>query len=156
MGLKGCIVRNSISRFEYKKLLSSFERNGIKLERISLNEAHWHIQYGLRIARAVGTHIPREFLKYDHILGDYKRVQVSGSLYKCFLCGKGELPEHIVEFIKKITREDMEEGLCGTEDETHIIFVCQSCEEEIAQYKFKNILKERFGIEMEEIEHVRE
>ncbi len=54
-------------------------------------------------------------------------VKVEGSLYKCFKCGKGELSNDEVEFIKVITRNDVVAGVCGTMAETMVYFVCDEC-----------------------------
>lgn len=143
MGLKDVIVHDPITRFQYKILLTDYTRNLSELERISLEEAYWHIQYGLRIARAVGTCIPKEFFKNSNIIGNYSQVQVMGSLYKCYECEKGELSEDIIEEIKNITKEDMKNGVCGTESETLVFFTCQTCQEknlpeEIESYQIEN------------------
>ncbi|MFQ6137386.1 MAG: hypothetical protein ACE5PM_09445, partial [Candidatus Hydrothermarchaeales archaeon] len=59
--------------------------------------------------------------------GDMDGIEVGGSLYKCFECGKGELSEEVVETIKEVTRRDMRSGVCGTPEETMIFFVCEDC-----------------------------
>ncbi len=90
-------------------------------------EALWAIKYGLKIANEVKTCIPKEFEEYKYILGDMESIKVEGSLYKCFKCGKGELPEDVVETIKEVTRHDMTMGICGTPSETMIYFLCDEC-----------------------------
>ena len=40
------------------------------------------------------------------------------------------MPDEIVEQIKEVTRHDVAAGVCGTEKETMIYFVCDKCKRE--------------------------
>ncbi|MBD3227140.1 MAG: hypothetical protein GF329_03045 [Candidatus Lokiarchaeota archaeon] len=76
-------------------------------------------------------------------------VKISGSLYKCFRCEKGELSEKEVKIIKEITKNDMNNNVCGTEMETEIFFVCQNCKDRISQNQDKNMLELGSGDDLE-------
>lgn len=122
MGLKDCYGSHSISKTKFHGFLS---RNPFM--DISLDECKKIIKRGLLIAKELGLREPEEFDRFKHIVGDLDDVEVTGSLYKCFECGKGDLPDETVEFIKDVTKHDMERGLCGREGETMIFFVCERC-----------------------------
>ncbi len=48
--------------------------------------------------------------KYKKCCLDMDNIEISGSIYKCFKCGEGDLSDEVVEIIKKVTRQDMEKG----------------------------------------------
>ncbi len=129
MGLKDGYGSHKITKQDFqKKVIAGLNRAGGYTE-ISLPEALWIIKYGLRIAKEVNTRIPREFEEFKYILGDMTAIKAEGSLYKCFKCGKGELSDDDVKFIKDVTRHDTAEGVCGTMAETMIYFVCDECKQ---------------------------
>lgn len=122
MGLKDCFGGYDVSKTVFHKAVSS-----LPLVDANLDECKKLIKRGLLIAKEVGTKTPKEFDRLKAIIGKLDKVQVGGSLYKCFKCGKGDLSDEKVEYIKKVTREDMNRGVCGTPNETMIYFVCNEC-----------------------------
>jgi hypothetical protein len=127
MGLKNCFGSHNITKNDFqKKLIKNWGRL-TNFGDITLSDALWYIKYGLRIAKEVKTDIPWEFDEYKYILGNMDSVKVEGSLYKCFKCGKGELPEDVVEMIKEVTLHDMSAHVCGTPAESMIYFTCDKC-----------------------------
>lgn len=141
MGLKECHGSHGAAKLEFHNMLKQMEEAG-GFEEITLKEAVWHVKHGLRIANALGTSVPREFWEFKYVLGDMEAVEVGGSLYKCFNCGKGELSEEVVEAIKKVTRRDVEAGVCGTPEETPIFFTCKECKGELSEVNVKEYLAE--------------
>ncbi len=137
MGLKDCFGSRHVSkaRFEAEMRRGSFIKG-------DLDECKWIIKNGLRIAKEVGTKIPKDFDELKDIIGDLDGVHVTGSLYKCFNCGKGDLPDDVVEYIKEVTHHDMASGVCGTPDETMIFFPCDECKN-----KSRDETEESFEIE---------
>ncbi len=89
--------------------------------------------------------IPGEFEEFSYILGDLDSVEVTGSLYKCFKCGKEDLSDEIVEQIKEVTLDDVAAGVCGTEDETRIYFVCDKCKRKEEMRKMRRARRMRRG-----------
>lgn len=55
------------------------------------------------------------------------KIQVSGSIYKCFSCEQGELKQDEVEEILKIAKEEIETAQFGKKDEKQYYFVCDEC-----------------------------
>jgi len=123
MGLKDCFGNYDISKREFNKLVARMPQYADA----DIDECKEIIKRGIIIAETLSLKIPREFREFKHILGDLDKVEVKGSLYKCFECGKGDLPDEIVEQIKEVTLRDVAAGVCGTEDETMIFFVCDKC-----------------------------
>lgn len=125
MGLKGCFGSRNISKGRfYKEVVGDMNAELIEG---NLYECKWVIKQGLRIAEAVGTKMPEEFYEFKDIVGSLDNINITGSLYKCYKCGKGELSDKYVDSIKKITYHDMARGVCGTPDETAMFFVCDEC-----------------------------
>ena len=124
MGLKDCFGEHDLSKKEFGKLVAM---QPDYCADANLNECKEIIKRGILIAETLGLRIPREFREFKYILGDLDTVEVTGSLYKCFECGKGDLPDEIVEQIKEVTLHDVAAGVCGTEDETMLYFVCDKC-----------------------------
>lgn len=127
MGLKDCAGADNTSKSDFHQMLSFADAERLGYENISLEEALWMVKHGLRIAKEVGTPTPKEFKKFKYILGDMSNVEVRGSLYKCYKCGKGELSSDIVEEIKEVTKHDTKRGICGTPKEIIIYFMCENC-----------------------------
>jgi hypothetical protein len=123
MGLKDCFGNYDISKREFNKLVARMPQYADA----DIEECKEIVKRGILIAETLGLKIPRDFRKFKHILGDLDKVEVTGSLYKCFECGKGDLPDEIVEQIKEVTLRDVAAGVCGTEGETMIFFVCDKC-----------------------------
>jgi len=126
MGLKDCFGEHDIPKKEFDKLVAMQP----DYADANLNECKEIIKRGILIAETLGLRIPREFREFKYILGNLDNVEVTGSLYKCFECGKGDLPDEIVEQIKEVTLHDVAAGVCGTEDETMLYFVCDKCKGE--------------------------
>jgi len=129
MGLKDCFGSNDISKLDFHNTIRRHELNMFYTD-CGLVEAQWLVKRGLRITGELGFSLPEEYGRLKHILGDMNDVDVGGSLYKCFSCGEGELPEEKVETIKAIAALDAAAGVCGTPDETPIYLMCEECEEE--------------------------
>jgi len=123
MGLKDCFGEQDISKKDFNRLIAR-QPHYVDAD---INKCKEIIKRGILVAETLGLKIPREFRELKHILGDLDKVEVTGSLYKCFECGKGDLPDEIVELIKEVTLHDVAAGVCGTEDETMIFFVCDKC-----------------------------
>ena len=140
MGLKDCFGGGSISKKGFDAVIRRAPKDFINAD---LNECKWIIKQGLRIAEAVGTRIPREFYELKGIIGGMDNIQITGSLYKCYGCGKGELSDVAVDYIKKVTCHDIALGVCGTPDETRIVVVCDEC-------KKKNTSDDELNEELEE------
>ena len=123
-GLKDCFGECDLSKKEFDKLVAM---QPDYCADANLNECKEITKRGILIAETLGLRIPREFREFKYILSDLDTVEVTGSLYKCFECGKGDLPDEIVERIKEVTLHDVAAGVCGTEDETMLCFVCDKC-----------------------------
>jgi len=127
MGLKNCFGSHNITMQDFQRQVL-VRVGGMKmLAEIDLSQAQWAIKYGLRIANEVNTRIPKEFEEFKYILGNMDDIKVDGSLYKCYKCGKGELSDEEVEYIKKVTETDVAAGTCGTPLETILFFICDKC-----------------------------
>ncbi|MBD3227829.1 MAG: hypothetical protein GF329_06545 [Candidatus Lokiarchaeota archaeon] len=74
MGLKDCIIYDFKSKITYRRFISKFIKADFNLERIKLAEAYWHIQHDLRIAKSVGTEIPKVFLNNKYLIGNYESL----------------------------------------------------------------------------------
>ena len=125
-GLKDCFGGYDISKERFQSMLDSMSVDAEFVD-ASLYECKDLIKRGLLIAEEVGTRIPKEFDRFKNILGGLDDIQLTGSVYKCFECGINDLSDEIVEIIKEVTREDVRRGVCGTEKETKIYFVCDEC-----------------------------
>lgn len=126
MGLKDCFGSHDISKLEFYNRVKGAD---VPYVDYGLEEALWLIKLGLRIAGKVGTPVPAEFKEFGYILGDMDGIEVGGSLYKCFRCGRGELTDGEVEEIKEVAKQDMDAGVCGTPEETMVYFTCIDCKE---------------------------
>lgn len=126
MGLKDCFGSHDISKKEFNKLVARLPSSYADAD---LNECKEIIKRGILIAETLDLRIPRELREFKHILGDLDKVEVTGSLYKCFECGKGDLSEDVVEQIKEVTLQDIAAGVCGSEGETMLYSVCDKCGE---------------------------
>lgn len=122
MGLKDCYGRFNASEDDLFETL-----NKTDFINVSLDDCKKVIKRGLLITKEVGTKIPKEFGQFKGIIGNLDSIEVSGSLYKCFKCGEGDLSDNVVEVIKKVTIQDMNRGVCGTPEEQMIYFVCNKC-----------------------------
>ncbi len=126
LGLKDCFGRHGMSEWEWKGMLREYKEGGIELLSCSLKDAQRLVKHGLRIAEHVGTPLPPEFDEFSHLV-DLSSVDITGSLYKCFKCGKGELSDEQVAIITQVAREELKTGVAGTPDEEKIYFVCEAC-----------------------------
>jgi len=124
MGLKDCFGSRNLSKKRFDEIIRQMPIDYINAD---LDECNWLIKQGLRIAKAVGARIPGEFYKLKDIIGGLDDIHITGSLYKCYKCGKGELSDEDVGYIKKVTYHDMARGVCGTPGETKIFVVCDAC-----------------------------
>ncbi len=125
MGLKNCFGSRNVSKNRFHR--EAIQNVNAEFIDVGLDECKWTIKQGIRIAEAVGARIPREFYQLKDIVGSLDDVHITGSLYKCYICSKGELSDREINFIKEITHQDMARGVCGTPDETCMIFVCDEC-----------------------------
>jgi len=126
MGLKDCF-----GSYNTPKSMLMREINSDHLPFIEGNfeECKKLIKRGVLIAEEIGTKIPEEFEGFRKIIGDLDNVELTGSLYKCFECGEGDLPEEVIKVIKKTTIEDMKRGICGKEGEIVLHAICDACKE---------------------------
>jgi len=92
-----------------------------------VDECHRLIKKGICIASELGFRLPREYEQFKGIIGDIENIDLTGSLYKCYACGKEDLDEKTICKIKSITLKDVKEGVCGTPNETMVYFVCNKC-----------------------------
>jgi hypothetical protein len=141
MGLKDCFGSDDVSKEEFDKIVA---RQPLFVS-ADLNKCKEIIKRGMLIAETLGLRIPREFEEFKYILGDLDSVEVTGSLYKCFKCGKEDLSDEIVEQIKEVTLDDVAAGVCGTEDETRIYFVCDKCKRKEEMRKMRRARRMRRG-----------
>lgn len=114
--------------FTKDKLQDYIER--LDFSEVTLEECKIHIKRGILIAKSLDLRLPKEYGEYNKIIGNIDSVEVNGSLYKCYLCGKGDLGEEAISKIKEVTLKDVRNGVCGTPDETMIYFVCDKCKED--------------------------
>ncbi|OIQ06290.1 MAG: hypothetical protein AUK59_00400 [Candidatus Altarchaeum sp. CG2_30_32_3053] len=130
IGLKSCFGDKNMSKDKfnshYAYMCGKMQTDFIECD---INEAKWIIKYGLRIANELKLPIPKEFYELKDIIGNLDDVKVEGSLYKCYMCGKNDLPEEAVDCIKDITLHEVERGVCGTPDEIMSLFICEECSE---------------------------
>ncbi len=122
MGLKDCFGGFDVPKKEFNKFAMQ-----AKYVNADLDECKAKIKRGILIAETLGLKLPRDFREFKRILGDLDSIELTGSLYKCFECGKGDLTEEEVEQIKEVTLRDVAAGVCGTEAETMIYFMCDEC-----------------------------
>ncbi len=127
LGLKDCFGRRRMTDKEWNKMLDNYAEQGAELEPLSVEEAKWLVKHGLRIAGEIGTPCPPEFQQFQDIIGNLSSITVDGSLYKCFSCNHIDLPENIVERIKKVAKRELKSGVAGTPDEEFIWFGCAQC-----------------------------
>jgi hypothetical protein len=123
MGLKDCFGSYDIPKKEFNRFVGMQPQYADA----NLDECKEKIKRGILIAETLGLKLPREFSKFKRILGDLDSIELTGSLYKCFDCGKADLTDAEVEAIKEVTLRDVAAGDCGTESETMIYFVCDDC-----------------------------
>lgn len=124
MGLKDCFGSYNASKAIIESLLSKAD-----YVKTDIRECKKLVKRGIRIVEELRLKLPKEFEKYKGIIGNMDDVDVSGSLYKCFSCGEGDLKDEIVRMIKEVTLEDVKRGVCGTPDETMVYFTCDKCKE---------------------------
>lgn len=112
----------------FEEMMERLERNGGGyFHPIEIDEAKWLVAQGLRIADAVGAPSSRHWVK---IVGDIEGVRIAGSLYKCFRCERGELPDEVDGSILSIARDEGRRRVAGTREEQAIYFVCDNCNSE--------------------------
>ncbi len=127
LGLKDSFGQRRMTEKEWNKMLDEYAERGAELDSCSTEEAKWLVKHGLRIAKEIGTPIPPEFQEFQGVIGDLSSITVEGSLYKCFSCTKNDLPENIVERIKKVAKRELKSGAAGTPREEIIWFSCANC-----------------------------
>ncbi|MDG7027495.1 MAG: hypothetical protein JRN16_03690 [Nitrososphaerota archaeon] len=112
----------------FEKMMERLERNGGGyFHPIEIEEAKWLVAQGLRIADAVGTPSSRHWVK---IVGDIEGVRIEGSLYKCFRCERGELPDEVDRRILSVAKDEGRRRVAGTPEEQTLYFVCDNCRSE--------------------------
>ena len=123
LGLKDFSMYNESARSLIRRINA---RDDVEFEEILKADAANLLARGLAIAKEVGTTISVDCQKWLENLG-IPKIILTGSLYKCFLCEKGELPEETVKKILEIAKRELQSGVAGTEEEEMIFFVCDSC-----------------------------
>ena len=141
MGLKDCFGKKDVAKSDFNKIVAQMPQYA----EADLEECKEIIKQGVLITESLGLKIPKGFSECKYILGDLDSVEVTGSLYKCFECGKGNLPDEIVEQIKTVTLHDVAAGSCGTEDETMIYFVCEDCKKVDGKKEKRKMRRKRRG-----------
>jgi hypothetical protein len=128
LGLKESSGNLSIGRDKfdkvYNKMIGGMMEREAYFHPIEIGEAKWLLAQGLRIARAVGTPYPSHWLK---VVGNLTGVQITGSLYKCYRCERGELTESVDDSLVSLAREEGRAGIAGTPEESMVYFVCDRC-----------------------------
>ena len=102
---------------------------GSPIVSIKKEEALELLARGVAIAECIGTPISpkaRKWLEYLNV----KKVKLQGSLYKCYLCGEGDLTEEQVKKIIEVAKKDFYAGVAGTPQETIVGFFCQRCQKQ--------------------------
>ena len=127
VGLKDCYGAMNMSEVRTERFLSKAESSDLSFYPIPLSEAKWLIKEGIRIRDFLGIPIPSKCKKLLPIVGDLESIKITGSIYKCFNCEKGDLDAETDEFIKKIALKEYREGIVGTPDEMEIYFLCDKC-----------------------------
>lgn len=122
MGLKDCFGSYNAPKDIIESLLS-----GADYVETDIQKCKKLVKRGIRIAEELRLKLPKEFKKYKSIIGDIGNIDVGGSLYKCFSCGKEDLGNEEVEMIKDITLKDVKRGVCGMPNETIVYFKCEKC-----------------------------
>ena len=126
-GLKRCFGKFNAKARGLEKIFDGFEKTGTVIRPIAPKEARWIIKEGIRIREFLNLSIPSKCKKLLPIVGDLDSVKITGSIYKCFKCMKGELSPEIDQFIKKVALREIKEGIVGTPDEMRIYFLCDKC-----------------------------
>jgi len=130
LGLKGSFGSFSIRTRKFDRIYNEMIESYSSAEEpsyfspIDVNEAKWLVAQGIRVAEAVETPYSK---RYVPIAGDISHVKISGSLYKCFSCEKGELPPEIDDEILSIARAEGIRSMPGTPREAAIYFECERC-----------------------------
>ena len=123
LGLKDFQVYNESARSLIRRITLV---GNMEFEEITKPDAANFLAQGLTIAREVGTPLSADCKKWLDNLG-IPKIKVTGSLYKCFLCGKGELSEETTKKILEIAKKELQSGIAGTEEEEMIFFECDNC-----------------------------
>ena len=130
LGLKDSFGSFSVKRKKfdemYDKMMERLARGDepAYFHPTTIEEAKWLVAQGLRIASAVGTPASRHWIR---IVGELSGVSISGSLYKCFSCERGELDPEIDSYILDIARDEGKQGVAGTPEESIIHLECAKC-----------------------------
>lgn len=124
MGLKDGFGNYNLTKGMLNEYIES-----IDFSEATLEECKMLVKRGTLIAKSLGLKLPKEYGQYNQIIGNLDSIEVNGSLYKCYSCGKGDLSEEAISKIKEVTLIDVRKGVCGTPDETMIYFVCDKCKE---------------------------
>lgn len=130
VGLKDSYGSFSIKRKKFddlvNRLIDKLERNeGGYYHPIEEEDTKWLVAQGVRIANSVGTPASRHWVRV--VVDDVSDVPISGSLYKCYSCERGELSKDEDALILSTAIEERRSGDAGTPAESMLYFVCDRC-----------------------------
>jgi len=128
-GFKDCQGRFSISETEY---LLEFSRYNLQFDMVEIpwKKALYFLKMGINIRNALEIPYPDEFYQFKHLVPSLDDIQVTGSIYKCYKCESGNLPEDVVESILDVTLKDITSGTIGQEGENVLYFTCEKCKDD--------------------------
>jgi hypothetical protein len=144
LGLKDSLGGLSAKRKKFdglvNKMLEELERKeGLYYHPIEAEEAKWLVAQGVRIAEAVGTPSSRRWV--SAVVGDLSRVRISGSLYKCYACEKGELSKDEDSLILRVAMDEGRRRVAGTPAESMGYFTCDACKSTSTEYSGRRNLR---------------
>lgn len=125
-GFKDCHGRRNISDNEYSLYFSRYKLQ-LDLIEIPWDQALFLLKTGMRIRNALHLPYPDDFIRFKTFLTPLADIQVTGSIYKCYKCESGNLPDDVVEVILEATLYDIANGTIGQEGEELFYFVCEKC-----------------------------
>ncbi len=128
-GFKDCHGRHSISEEEYSLDFSRYNLQ-FKMKKITWKQALYLLKCGINIRNALKLPYPDEFIRFKYLISSLDDIQLSGSIYKCYKCGSGNLPEDVVESILDVTLKDITSGTIGQEGENVLYFTCEKCKDD--------------------------
>lgn len=82
---------------------------------------------GYHIAQVIGTPHSPELRHWIEQLG-LMNIKPKGSLYRCYKCGVGNLPDNVVNAIIEVSRRELREGTAGTPFEELLYILCPYCQ----------------------------
>lgn len=137
MGLKDGFGHYNLTKDKLDEYISQRD-----FREATIEECKKLIKRGIFISKSLGFRLPKEYERYNGIIGNIDSIAINGSLYKCYTCEENDLSEETVSKIKEVTLKDVTNGVCGTPNETMIYFTCDQCKE-----------KKKTNVNIEEHEH---